>query len=227
MVVTLDHITTGRAVCGLGAGWAQGEHEVHGIDFGRSPGQRIERLRESAQIVRGLLDGTRVDSKSQWYNLSAVSHAPRPLQAHLPILIGGEGRMKTLQVVAELGDLWNARGGLESLISADAALRDHCLRVGRSPDAIERLTNRWVVIRQDRLSARQFVQESMQYQGLETYDESGLLAGPPELVAEGLVPLVNAGFRHLIWSLRAPWDLETVRRLPEVRELVRAGAHIN
>jgi alkanesulfonate monooxygenase SsuD/methylene tetrahydromethanopterin reductase-like flavin-dependent oxidoreductase (luciferase family) len=227
MVVTLDHITGGRAVCGLGAGWAQEEHEVHGIDFGRSPGDRIDRLRESAQIIRGLLDGVAVDSKSQWYSLSSVSHAPLPLQAHLPILIGGEGRQKTLGVVAEFADLWNARGSLDSLIAADAALREHCTRVGRSPDTIERLTNRWVVIRHDQSVARQFVEESMRYQGLDSYDESTIAAGPPEVVADALVPLVNAGFRHIIWSLRAPWDMETVQRLPEVRELVNAGVHTN
>jgi alkanesulfonate monooxygenase SsuD/methylene tetrahydromethanopterin reductase-like flavin-dependent oxidoreductase (luciferase family) len=223
MVVTLDHATGGRAVCGLGAGWAEEEHQVHGIDFGQSPGDRIERLRESAKIIRGLLDGKSVTSKSTWYSLTAVSHAPLPLQSHLPILIGGEGRQKTLGVVAELADMWNARGSLDSLISADAALREHCSRVGRSPDLIERLTNRWVVIRQDQSAARQFVEESMRYQGLDSYDESTIVAGPPEMVADALVPLVNAGFRHIIWSLRAPWDTETVRRLPEVRELLSAG----
>jgi alkanesulfonate monooxygenase SsuD/methylene tetrahydromethanopterin reductase-like flavin-dependent oxidoreductase (luciferase family) len=227
MAVTLDHITGGRAVCGLGAGWAQEEHEVHGIDFGRSAGDRIGRLRESAQIIRGLLDGVAVDSKSQWYSLSSVRHAPRPLQAHLPILIGGEGRQKTLRVVAELADLWNARGSLDSLMSADSALREHCSLVGRSSDAIERLTNRWVVIRHDRSTALQFVEESMRYQGLDRYDESTVIAGPPELVADALRPLVAAGFRHIIWSLRAPWDMETVRRLPEVRELVSASVQAN
>jgi alkanesulfonate monooxygenase SsuD/methylene tetrahydromethanopterin reductase-like flavin-dependent oxidoreductase (luciferase family) len=226
-MATLDHITGGRAVCGLGAGWAQAEHEVHGIDFGRSPGDRIARLRESAQNIRGLLDGSAVDSKSQWYSLSSVSHAPQPLQAHLPILIGSEGRQKTLQVVAELADLWNARGSLDSLMSADAALREHCSRIGRPTDAIERLANRWVVIRDDRAAARWFVEASMLYQGLEQYDESTIVAGPPELVADALVPLVNAGFRHVVWSLRAPWDPETVRRLPEVRELLMAGVHAN
>lgn len=223
MVVTLDHITGGRAVCGLGAGWAREEHEMHGIAFGRSPGERIERLRESALIIRGLLDGHAVDSNSQWYKLSSVSHAPLPLQAHLPILIGGEGRQKTLRVVAEVADLWNARGSLDSLMDADAALREHCSRVGRPPDAIERLTNRWVVVRNSRTAARRFLEDSMQYQRLDSYDESTIVAGPPDAVADSLVTLIEAGFRHIIWSLRAPWDLETVRRLPEVRDLVSAG----
>jgi alkanesulfonate monooxygenase SsuD/methylene tetrahydromethanopterin reductase-like flavin-dependent oxidoreductase (luciferase family) len=227
MAVTLDHVTGGRAVCGLGAGWAEEEHRVHGIDFGRSAGDRIERLRESVLIIRGLLDGASVDSQSRWYSVNSVRHTPLPVQDHLPILIGGEGRQKTLAVVAELADLWNARGSLDSLMAADAALREHCARVGRSPDAIERLTNRWVVIRRDQTAARQFVAESMQYQGLDGYDESTIVCGPPRLVADALIPLVNAGFHHLVWSLRAPWDLETIRRLPEVRELVTAGVEVN
>ena len=65
----------------------------------------------------------------------------------------------------------------------------------------------------------------MRYQRLDSYDESTIVAGPPEMVAEALAPLVKAGFRHIVCSLRAPWDLETIRRLPEVRErLQEAGS---
>jgi alkanesulfonate monooxygenase SsuD/methylene tetrahydromethanopterin reductase-like flavin-dependent oxidoreductase (luciferase family) len=227
MVVTLDHVTGGRAVCGIGAGWAQEEHQLHGIDFGRSTGDRIDRLRESVKILRGLLDGESVDSRSNWYSLTSVRHAPLPVQGHLPILIGGEGRQKTLGVVAEFADLWNARGSLDTIMAADAALREHCSRLDRSPDRIERMTNRWVVIRHDRTVARQFVEESMRYQGLDGYDESTIVAGPPDMVADALAPLVIGGFRHIIWSLRAPWDMETVRRLPEVRELLSASVAPN
>jgi alkanesulfonate monooxygenase SsuD/methylene tetrahydromethanopterin reductase-like flavin-dependent oxidoreductase (luciferase family) len=227
MAVTLDHVTNGRAVCGLGAGWAEEEHRVHGIDFGRSPGDRIDRLHEAALIIRGLLDGASVDSRSSWYTLDSVRHSPLPVQNHLPMLIGGEGRRKTLRIVAELADQWNARGSLDSLIAADAVLRQHCSSVGRSSDAIERLTNRWVVVRTDEDAARQFVTETMQYQGLDSYDESTIVCGPPRLVADALIPLVNAGFRHLIWSLRAPWDMETIQRMPEVRELVSSGSREN
>jgi alkanesulfonate monooxygenase SsuD/methylene tetrahydromethanopterin reductase-like flavin-dependent oxidoreductase (luciferase family) len=224
MAATLDHISRGRAVCGLGAGWAQQEHQVHGIDFGRSAGDRIDRLHESARIIRGLLDGASVDVTGNWYSLRSVRHAPLPLQDHLPILIGGEGRQKTLRVVAELADMWNARGPLDSLLGADEVLRSHCSRIGRPHDSIERMTNRWVAVRNDRSSARRFVEDSMRYQRLDSYDESTIVAGPPELVAEALAPLVNAGFRHIVWSLRAPWDLETITRLPEVRQRLAEAA---
>jgi alkanesulfonate monooxygenase SsuD/methylene tetrahydromethanopterin reductase-like flavin-dependent oxidoreductase (luciferase family) len=227
MASTLDHISRGRAVCGLGAGWAQQEHQVHGIDFGRSAGDRIDRLHESARIIRGLLDGASVDTTGNWYSLESVRHAPLPLQGHLPILIGGEGRQKTLRVVAELADMWNARGPLNSLLGADEVLRSHCARIGRPHDSIERMTNRWVAVRNDRSSARRFVEDSMRYQRLDTYDESTIVAGPPELVADALAPLVNAGFRHIVWSLRAPWDIETIMRLPEVRQRLEEAAPRN
>jgi alkanesulfonate monooxygenase SsuD/methylene tetrahydromethanopterin reductase-like flavin-dependent oxidoreductase (luciferase family) len=223
MAVTLDHISGGRAVCGLGAGWAEHEHQVHGIDFGASPGDRIERLRDATRIVRGLLDGASVESASGWYRLSGARHAPMPVQKHLPILIGGEGRQKTLRVVAEVADLWNARGSVDSLVSADAALREYCSEIGRPTESIERLTNRWVVIREDRSSATRFVEESMRHQGLDEYDQSILVIGGPEEVADALIPVVRAGFRHIVWSLRAPWDFETIRRMPEVRDLVVAA----
>ena len=225
MSVTLDHISGGRAVCGLGAGWAEHEHRVHGIDFGKSPGDRIDRLRDATQIVRGLLDGRSVDFAGGWYKLGGARHAPAPIQKHLPILIGGEGRQKTLRVVAELADLWNARGSVESLASADAVLREYCFEMGRPPESIERLTNRWVVIRDDRSSATRFVEESMRHQGLGEYDQSILVLGSPSEVTDALTPVVRAGFRHLIWSLRAPWDFETIRRMPEVRELLVAAVN--
>ena len=223
MAVTLDHISGGRAVCGLGAGWAEHEHQVHGIDFGTSPGDRIERLRDATRIVRGLLDGVSVDSASGRYRLSGARHAPMPIQRHLPILIGGEGRQKTLRVVAELADLWNARGSVDSLVSADAVLREHCSEIGRPAESIERLTNRWVVIRDDRSSAARFVEQSMRHQGLDEYDRSILVTGSPHQVADALIPVVRAGFRHIVCSLRAPWDFETIRRMSEVRDLVVAA----
>jgi alkanesulfonate monooxygenase SsuD/methylene tetrahydromethanopterin reductase-like flavin-dependent oxidoreductase (luciferase family) len=224
MAVTLDHITDGRAVLGLGAGWLASEHAMHGIPFEASPGARIDRLGAAVSIVRGLIDGEIVDHDSRWYTLIGARHAPRPIQARLPILIGGEGPTKTLRLVAEQADMWNARGSRDRLAATDAILADHCAAVGRDPGTIERLTNRWIAIRDDVDEASRAIDATNRHQEVTDPDQGIVAVGPPDVVAAALRPVVELGFRHLVVSLRAPWDHETISRLPEVRELLRDPA---
>lgn len=224
MAVTLDHITGGRAVLGLGAGWLESEHQMHGIPFEASPGARIDRLGAAVSIVRGLIDGEIVDHDSRWYTLTGARHAPQPIQAHLPILIGGEGPSKTLRLVAEHADMWNARGSRDSLAASDSILASHCAAIGRDPDSIERLTNRWIAIRDAVDAASEAIEATNRYQGVTDPDPGIIAAGPPDVVAAAVRPVVELGFRHIVVSLRAPWDHETIIRLREVRDLLRDAA---
>ncbi|HYM83899.1 MAG TPA: LLM class flavin-dependent oxidoreductase, partial [Candidatus Dormibacteraeota bacterium] len=112
MAATLDHISDGRAILGLGAGWFEFEHVAHGIPFGASVGERIGWLDESAGIIRALLDGETVTHRSEKYDFVQARHFPRPVQQHLPILIGGNGLRKSLRVVARHADLWNTMGAV-------------------------------------------------------------------------------------------------------------------
>ena len=84
----------------------------------------------------------------------------------MPILIGGEGRRPALRAVATHADMWNARGDVTRLLEADTALVDHCETVGRDPSTIERLTNRWVVIRPSPAEAEQALRESLGGHGI-------------------------------------------------------------
>lgn len=220
MAVTLDNITDGRAVLGIGAGWYEPEHRMHGIQFEASAGARIDRLSAAVAVIRRLIDGDIVDHESKWYSLVGAKHEPRPVQARLPILIGGEGPTKTLPLVAAQADMWNARGSVESLAATDAILRDHCARVGRDPNAIERLTNRWVVVRDDSRDAERAMDDTNRVHGIFDPDPGIIVTGPPEAAAAAIQPVIKIGFRHLIVSLRAPWDLETIARFPDVRELL-------
>ncbi|HYM84309.1 MAG TPA: LLM class flavin-dependent oxidoreductase, partial [Candidatus Dormibacteraeota bacterium] len=89
MAVTLDHASGGRAILGLGAGWFEREHEAFAIDFGRSAGDRRDRRGEALPILRGLLDGERVTTGGPMYPMREALVRPRPVQGHLPILVGG------------------------------------------------------------------------------------------------------------------------------------------
>lgn len=197
---------------------------MHGLAFEDGPGARIDRLRAAVSIIRGLLDGETVDHDSRWYTLTGARHAPRPIQAHLPILIGGEGPTKTLPLVAEYADMWNARGSRDSLAASDRVLVDRCAAIGRDPATVERLTNRWISIRDDVATAGQVMDATNRHQGVTDTDPGIIAVGPPDVVAAAVRPVVDIGFRHLVVSLRAPWDHETISRLPEVRDILRNDA---
>jgi alkanesulfonate monooxygenase SsuD/methylene tetrahydromethanopterin reductase-like flavin-dependent oxidoreductase (luciferase family) len=147
-VTTIDHISGGRAVMGLGGAWFEGEHQAFGIDFGSGFGQRLDWLAEAVPAVRTLLDGGEVTSAPGGrYAFDHLRIAPRPIQDHLPIMIGGAGEKKTLRIVAQHADLWNVFGTPETVARKDAILRQHCADVGRDPSTIERSVGCKVTIR--------------------------------------------------------------------------------
>ena len=110
LATTLDHQSAGRAVLGLGGGWFEREHDAFGIDFGAGFGERLDRLDEATGVIRRLLDGERVTHEGPFYRLRDALCEPRPVQARLPILIGGSGPTKTLRTTARYADLWNGYG---------------------------------------------------------------------------------------------------------------------
>src|SRR5436305_4780555 len=133
LVTTLDHLSNGRAILGIGGGWFEEEHDAFGFDFGSGFGERLDRLAEAVPLIRRLLDGERVTSEDRFYRFHDAVCAPRPIQAHLPILIGGSGPTKTLPLVARSADLWNGYGTPASPAASDAILRARCAEIGRDP----------------------------------------------------------------------------------------------
>lgn len=220
---TLDHISDGRLVLGLGSGWLDREYTAHGYEWDPSSAARVDRLAEAVSLIRRLLKGDEVDQRGMYYRFEHARHAPQPVQWHVPILIGGEGRRKTLRVVAEQADMWHARGSVADLHVADLALREHCAAIGRDPAIIERLTNRWVVVRNTAAEAEAELRASLARHGIGgEYDDGICALGSVTEVAERLSITVNAGFRHVIWSFRHPFDQETIEAAWAVRESLQA-----
>jgi probable F420-dependent oxidoreductase len=134
MVVTLDHISSGRAILGIGAGNFQSEHGRLGIPFGDHR-QRLERLTESLTIVRGLTRGERVTYSGRHYQLTDAVAQPVPVQSRIPMLIGGQSD-RAIRVAAEFGDIWHTVGAPEVVEQRLGALRRRCAVIGRDPDSI-------------------------------------------------------------------------------------------
>src|SRR6266545_5668238 len=116
LATTLDHVSDGRAVLGIGGAWFEREHEAFGIaEFGSGFGERLDRLDESVMLLRRLLDGERITHAGRFYTLTDALCEPRPIQAHLPILVGGSGPKKTLRTVAQRANAWNTSGTIEQV----------------------------------------------------------------------------------------------------------------
>ena len=226
-VATLDHVSNGRAIAGLGAAWFEYEHTAHGIDFGASVGQRLDWLDEASAAVRTLLDGGIVTSPPDGhYTFQDLEHHPRPIQTRVPIMIGGGGEKKTLRTVARYADLWNVSAPPADLARKSAILDEHCAAEGRDPAAIIRTSGCWAVIRDTRAEAERVwaAQMANNRSGLRESDRFRNFFGPPELVAEKLLEHVAAGFSATIVELAAPFDHETIDRLiGEVKPLVDRG----
>ena len=223
MAVTLDHISNGRAIVGLGAGWFELEHTAHGIPFGASVGERLGWLDDSVAIIRGLLDGESVTRRSAHYDVVSARHAPRPIQAHLPILVGGNGLTRTLRTVATRADMWNTMGALEDVAHRDVVLREHCLAVGRDQAAIERTLELKPIIRDDPAEAVRVWTDCLARAGTVPDAIRNAWLGSPADIAARFRPYRALGFDTMIVELPAPYDAETIERLAtEVAPLIEA-----
>jgi alkanesulfonate monooxygenase SsuD/methylene tetrahydromethanopterin reductase-like flavin-dependent oxidoreductase (luciferase family) len=212
MVSTLDHISGGRAVLGIGGAWFETEHRGLGIEFGGSPGERLRWLDEAVQIMRGMLHGER-PSGSKHYKAREALNLPLPLQEHLPILVGGGGERKTLRIVAKYADACNLGGGFENVQHKDEILRRHCEEVGRDESEIERTAGMGVcIIRDDAAEARRVANEIFAHNG-NAEPWRNQLVGTVDEVVEALLPYLGIGFRHFIVGFPSPYDTESMERL--------------
>ncbi len=211
MVTTLDHISGGRAVLGIGAAWFETEHRAYGIPYGNSPGERLDWLDEAVEIMRGMLDATEPSGRGRFYHADRVRNDPPPVQARLPILIGGAGEQKTLRTVAKYADAWNVGGSVERVRHKDEVLRRWCEEFGRDESEIERtLQGGAVIIRDSLVEARRVRDEIGRRNGGSDGPE---FYGTPDMVVEKYAPYLELGYRHIYFDAPAPYDDETIERL--------------
>jgi alkanesulfonate monooxygenase SsuD/methylene tetrahydromethanopterin reductase-like flavin-dependent oxidoreductase (luciferase family) len=234
MVTTIDHISGGRAVLGIGAAWFEIEHEDFGFEFGASPGERLRWLGQALPIVRGMLDGTEPSAPEDGrYHAKSVRNDPPPLH-RIPILIGGSGRKVTLRLVAQYADMNNLGNPVENVLDAEAALVGHCEAIGRDEKTIERTVEvQRVVIRDDSDEAWRVEERNLAHNGGAAIDEdrpksagterNRAAVGDPDEVFEHLRPLVEAGYRHIICGFPSPYDEESMTRMAtEIRPRLEA-----
>ena len=219
-LTTIDHISGGRAALGIGGAWFELEHTAFGIDFGSGFGQRLDWLDESVGAIRSLLDGGTVTSEPGGrYAFDELRISPPPVQAHLPIMIGGGGEKKTLRIVAQYADIWNVFGTPETVARKDAILREHCAAVGRDSGQIERTLGFKPTIRSTQAEAERVFLDLLAANRTPTSRMEGdvsVWTGTPEQIAETMLGYRKVGFDTFIAELAAPYDAETMETLINV-----------
>ncbi|MDZ7674698.1 MAG: TIGR03560 family F420-dependent LLM class oxidoreductase [Acidimicrobiales bacterium] len=144
---TADVISDGRVILGLGAGWQRNEHAAYGIDLW-SLGTRMDRFEEACQVVRALRDTERADFDGEHYRLTDAAMEPKPV-GPMPLLIGGGGEKRTLQIAARYAEEWNVWSEPERFIHKSSVLDQWCDEVGRDPASIHRSTQALLFLSDD------------------------------------------------------------------------------
>jgi F420-dependent oxidoreductase-like protein len=199
MAATVDEISNGRLILGMGAGWFEAEHTAYGIPF-YTAGQRAHRLVEAVKVVQLLFTQDRSTFSGRYYTLSDAPFDPRGIQRpHPPILIGGMGPKVIRPLAARHADIWNFSvrdGDPAEARKTCSDFDDLCRKVGREPKEVAKSVN---------LRPTQ-------------------VTGPPREVRERLRALADAGVQHFVLSLPAPYDSSLLRTFAkEVVPALRQG----
>jgi F420-dependent oxidoreductase-like protein len=223
LATTLDHVSGGRAILGIGGGWFEREHDALGIEFGAGVGERLDRLDESVMLMRRLLDGERFSHEGRFYTFHDALCEPRPIQKKLPILVGGSGPKKTLRTTARYADMWNGYGSVERIADTSENLRLRCAEEGRRFEDIERTVMMDVVVRDDPAAARAAYREIATTHGLVDDGREGRtdrpdVAGTTRDAAAYVRRYREIGIAEVMWIFRDPFDLKTMDGLAAVRK---------
>jgi alkanesulfonate monooxygenase SsuD/methylene tetrahydromethanopterin reductase-like flavin-dependent oxidoreductase (luciferase family) len=215
-MATLDDLSGGRIVLGLGAGWLRQEYDVYGLRFGTAP-ERLQQLEEYIQCVRGLLTEARTSFAGKYFTLTDAACEPKPVQARLPIWVGGGGEKVTLRIAAQHADGWNV-----PFVAPDdwahkaAVLDEHCDRLGRNPSEITKTVNVGMAFSDEELRT--------QFGNMADYVRPGVFTGSVQEMVDKAAAYCSAGARVLILAMRAPFDRDGLERFAaEVMPAIRSA----
>ncbi len=189
MAVTVDHVSNGRLILGVGGGWFEAEHRMYGIPFATA-GERARQLREAVEVFKQLFMQEKSTFNGKYYQLKDAPFAPKAVQKpHPPILIGGTGPKVILPLAARHANIWHFYGAsdTEGIRRTCAAFDAVCHKVGRDPGEVERATSLY----------------------------PSQLTGTPAAVVDRLHALASAGIQQVIIELSQPYDRQFLRRFAQ------------
>lgn len=200
MVATLDAMTKGRAILGIGAAWHVREHEAYGWDF-PSIKERSDRLEEACELIRALFTSEGpVDYQGKYYKLDKAPFAPRTAgSTHIPIMVGGGGEKRTLRTLAKYGDIMNVGGTPEEFAAKIDVLNQHCADVGRNPAEISRTAFIILALQDDEMKAAR-LRERFAPRASEEARKRNMAIGTSEHIIEVLRRYGEAGADEVIFQ---------------------------
>ncbi|HEX3429063.1 MAG TPA: LLM class F420-dependent oxidoreductase, partial [Candidatus Limnocylindrales bacterium] len=214
-ITTLDTLSVGRALLGIGAAWNEDEHEGYGFEFPRV-GERMDRLDEALTIIRAMFTEDRPSFAGRHYRIVNALNVPRPIQPGGPrILIGGGGEQRTLRIAAKHADLthWFPLG-LETLRHKTEVLERYCEEIGRDPATIERTIATPVLVASSPEAGAKLLEM------LPPERRALVQVGSPEQAADALRPYIDAGFTGFTFNNPIVATPEAIAATGELLRLV-------
>jgi F420-dependent oxidoreductase-like protein len=199
IVTTLDIITSGRALLGIGAAWYDVEHEGLGVTF---PGvkERMDRLEEAVQICRLMFTEDKVSFDGKYYAIKEARNLPRPVRpGGPPIMIGGGGEKRTLKLVAQYADMCNVVGDLDGMRHKIDVIHRHCKDVGRDPSEVAITRMATLVITDSAEQTAQTMEFLISAAGAEA--ASAFTVGQEDEVVDQVAELAEAGVDTFIFNM--------------------------
>lgn len=222
MVSTLDVISGGRAILGIGAGHPRTEAEQRSCGFSFPPiGERMGRLEEALQIIRAMFREEAPTWSGRHFEISEAFNAPRPVQrGGPPILVAGSGELRLLRLVAKYGDMCNlsfpSGDRLEALPHKLEVLASHCQAVGRDPADIRVTYKAVLAVADTEAEAERLWTAYREVRAMPPFDSrAGVFVGTPRTIAEQAEPFLDAGVDELIVELPDAHNLEHVHGAAE------------
>jgi F420-dependent oxidoreductase-like protein len=218
---TLDTISGGRAILGLGAAWNEVEHEGYGFDF-PPIGERMDRMEEALAIIKAMFTEDRPTFTGRHYRIERALNVPRPVQPGGPrIMVGGGGEQRTLRIAAKYADMthWFALG-LEGLKHKTEVLERYCEEIGRDPSTIERTVGNPVIVTETEAEGKAILER------VPPERRPFLKTGTPEQAAEVIRPYIEAGFKGFTFNNNLYRTPEQIARVGDLLRLVAGEAPV-
>jgi F420-dependent oxidoreductase-like protein len=189
MAATVDEISGGRFVLGMGAGWQENEHRQYGIEL-PAVGERIDRFEEAVQVIRSLLSRPRTTFAGTYYRLDDALCEPKGVQGPVPLMIGASGERRMLPLVARYADEWNSWGLPDAIAHKMSVLDLNCEAIGRDPGEIARSAQALIYLEDDPVLAREH--------RAATAPGRATIAGTTDEVAQTVAEYARIGLDELV-----------------------------
>ncbi len=218
-VTTLDVISKGRAIFGIGAAWNEVEHRGYGIEF-PPIARRMDRLGEALTIAKLMFTQDRPSFEGTYYKIDRALNVPRPIQPGGPkILIGGGGERRTLRLLAEHGDIGHWFGGnLEDLKRKKKVFEEHCAAVNRDPSEVLLTVGLTLVLAENEKDAKALLE------GLTPERRAIAKTATVSQAAEVIGQYMNAGFGGFTFNNNVLQTKESIALAGELIKVVRGSA---